>query len=207
MKVEVISATPYPLDVISMAAGVCYGKPYVSHNRARHCFKAGHLSVFEHASITFKIEGISRSCMAQLTRHRHISPCVESQRYCRYDFEQPDWYIMPEAFEASDFVGDFTLKSWYQTEMEKDAKAYLKALESGVKPEDARYLLPEATKTNMVVTMNCREFFHILDMRWDKAAQWEIRNLAEAMFGAAHERSEQWASTMEMYLDGKNDER
>ena len=207
MKVEVISATPYPLDVISMAAGVCYGKPYVSHNRARHCFKAGHLSVFEHASITFHVEGISRACMAQLTRHRMASFCVESQRYCRYDFEGTDWFVTPDAFAEKKVVGIWMLESWYQTMMQDAASNYRAALAEGIKPEDARYLLPEATKTNLVMTMNTREFFHFLDMRWDKAAQWEIRNLAEAMFNAAHERSEQWASTMEMYLDGKNDER
>lgn len=84
-KIEIISATECPVDVISLAAGICYGKADVSEKRVRHCFKSGHLSVFEHASITFKVEGISRACMAQLTRHRLVSFCVESQRYNKYD--------------------------------------------------------------------------------------------------------------------------
>lgn len=199
MQVKIISATPYPVDVISLAAGVCYGKDDISRKRVERCFRNGHLSVFEHASATFMIEGISRSCMAQLTRHRHASFCVQSQRYCKYGLEGEGWFVIPEAFRQPGFVGDRTLESFYRKKMEADAKAYREALEAGVKPEDARYLLPEAKDTELVVTMNCREFFHVLDMRWDKAAQWEVRDLVGEMYAALRDRSEQWCDLMGLY--------
>lgn len=67
MQVTVIAATQSPMDVIGIAAGMCYGKPEPSAKRVRRCAENGHMSVFEHASATFKIEGISRACLAQLT--------------------------------------------------------------------------------------------------------------------------------------------
>ena len=199
MKVEVISATPFPIDVISQAAGTCYGKYDVSEKRMRSCFKAGHLSVFEHASVTFRIEGISRACMAQLTRHRLASFCVESQRYNRYDFEGTDWFVTPAAFTEQKVMGNWMLESWFCTKMKEAAADYRAALANGIKPEDARYLLPEATKTNLVMTMNCRELFHFFDMRLSKSAQWEIRELANAMKEAVALRSQQWSDIIELY--------
>ena len=85
MEVRVIVATDNPMDVISVAAGTCYGKSDASAKRVRNCYTAGHFSVFEHASVMLEVRGISRACMAQLTRHRLVSFCVESQRYCKYD--------------------------------------------------------------------------------------------------------------------------
>ena len=205
MNVTVISATPFPVAVISVAAGCCYGKDDISPKRVQRCFDSGHLSVFEHANVTFKIEGISRACMAQLTRHRMASFCVESQRYCKYDLSEQDWYVTPEAFEQQGFVGEMTLESWYQTQAERAAKAYRTALESGIRPEDARFLLPESAKTNLVVTMNCRELFHFFDMRLPKSAQWEIRELAGMMRDAVRSRSGEWEQIIDMY-DGGDDE-
>lgn len=186
MKVEVITATENPLDVISLAAGTCYGKSNVSHKRVESCHRSGHMSVFEHASASFRIEGISRSCMAQLTRHRLSSFCVCSQRYCRIDTGGDEWYITPPSILESPF------NDWYCDEMRDDAEAYTEAISIGIKPEDARYLLPEATKTNLVMTCNVRELFHIADMRVDKAAQWEIRDLVNEMLDQLEGVSEQW---------------
>jgi thymidylate synthase (FAD) len=177
MKIVVERATVDPLDVISRAAGICYGKTDASHKRAERCLKEGHESVFEHASVTLRVEGVSRALMAQLTRHRLVSFCVESQRYNRYDLNGNDWYIVPPEFAANH-------PREFADSMEDCASAYMGAIGAGVKPEDARYLLPEATKTNLVMTCNCRELFHILDMRLDKAAQWEIRGLAGAIVEA-----------------------
>lgn len=188
MKVTALSATEYPLDVIAIAAGTCYGVPNNSHARVRNCFKRGHLSVFEHASATFKVEGISRACMAQLTRHRLCSFCVESQRYCRIDTEGDEWYIIPPSFERD--------VPYYRKCMRDASMHYNVCLNGGMKPEDARYLLPEATKTNLVMTCNCRELFHILDLRQDKAAQWEIRNLADALESALGDG--QWDELLSM---------
>lgn len=179
MYVSIMGATPAPAAVISLAAGNCYGKHDVSEKRIRNCVKMGHTSILEHASVTFSIEGVSRACMAQLTRHRMASFCIESQRYCKYDadFFEDDWYVIPPAFER-DYPREFA------DHMYQCAGNYMGAVAAGMKPEDARYLLPEATKTNVVMTMNLREVFHFWDLRRDKAAQWEIRNLAEAMADA-----------------------
>ena len=199
MEVRVMSATPRPLNVISLAAGTCYGKDNVSERRVRNCIKSGHLSVTEHASITFRIEGISRACMAQITRHRMASFCVESQRYNKYDLEGDDWYVMPEAFDTDYETSGFDHRKTFQGQMRGAAWDYRLALASGIKPEDARYLLPEAMKTTLVMTCNVRELFHILDMRMDKAAQWEIRKMAEAMKNAAKAVSPQWCELIIMW--------
>lgn len=200
MQVTVISATENPVDVISIAAGTCYGKSDVNENhekrekRIRHCFINDHMSVFEHASITFKVEGISRACMAQLTRHRLVSFCVESQRYNRYDLDGHDWYVMPPAFPD-----DAEHAVYFPGAMYDAACEYQAALNAGMKPEDARYLLPEATKTNLVMTANVRNLFHIFDMRLDKAAQWEIREVVAAMMSAASEVNDQWRQVIELH--------
>lgn len=191
MQVEVIAATENPIDVISVSAGCCYGKSDASPKRAESCFKAGHLSVFEHVSVTLRVEGISRACMAQLTRHRLVSFCVESQRYNKYDLSGAGWYVTPPTF-----AGHIPLS--FTAYMERCAEKYRHALECGIKPEDARYLLPEATKTNLVMSCNARELFHILDMRLDKSAQWEIRELAAAIMAAIAAEGGQWKDIIDL---------
>lgn len=174
IQIEIIAATSNPVDVISKAAGTCYGQDNVIVKRVRNCYKYGHMSVFEHASVTFKIRGISRACSHQLVRHRLASYSQESQRYCEINTDS-DWYVTPDSFENS---------YEYDEYMRVAAEEYKDALAAGIKPEDARYLLPEACKTKIVVTMNCRELFHFLDLRQDKSAQWEIRNLANELENA-----------------------
>ena len=197
MRVDVLSATSNPIDACSIAAGVCYGKRNVSKKRLETCFKAGHMSVFEHASAEFLIEGISRACSHQLVRHRLASYCQESQRYNRYDFAGDDWYVKPEAFEgvALGLAEEVT----FDHAMQAAAYAYRYALDAGIKPEDARYLLPEATKTSVACTMNLRQFFHLLDMRDDRHAQWEIRELAQAMKSVLSCVSSEWQYMVGLY--------
>ena len=191
MKVTVLSATEKPVELISMAAGVCYGKCNVSKKRLETCYNSGHLSVFEHATCSFYIEDISRACMAQLTRHRLVSFCVESQRYCKYDLKGDDWYVVPPSIDCMN-------KVWFDAKIQEDAQDYLDAIQEGIKPEDARYLLPEATKTNLVMTCNVRELFHIFDMRLDRSAQWEIRDLVKAMYEACKGINREWREVMEL---------
>ena len=193
MEVRIIKATENPVDVIAFAAGICYGKRDTDPRRVRACFKAEHLSVFEHASATFLIEDISRACMAQLTRHRLCSFCVESQRYCKYDLSNDEWYVKPPAFDASG--------KYFDKCMRDAASHYAVNIRGGMKPEDARYLLPEATKTSMVMTCNVRQLFHIFDMRDDSAAQWEIRELVRAIADALRGHSDQWDELIGMYYD------
>ena len=195
MQVSVITTTGNPIDTVSFAAGVCCGKRDSKHSRVRACMERGHLSVFEHASATFLIEGISRACMAQLTRHRLCSFCVESQRYCKYDLSGDDWYIKPPAFDASG--------KYFDKCMRDAASHYAVNIRGGMKPEDARYLLPEAMKTSMVMTCNVRQLFHIFDMRDDSAAQWEIRELVREISDALRGHSDQWDELIGMYYDSR----
>lgn len=192
MEVSIIAATNDPMEVISKAAGTCYGKHDVSAKRVESCFKAGHMSVFEHVSATFRVEGISRACSHQLVRHRLASYSQRSQRYCKVAVGSGDWYVVPPCFQETKFMRDY-----FEQDMEGAARDYLGALDLGVKPEDARYMLPEATKTEIVVTMNCRELFHFLDVRQDKRAQWEIRELACEMERALRIEPD-WQALMEL---------
>lgn len=183
MKVEITATTTNPAKAVSVAAGVCYGKRDYSEKRIRTCLNAGHMSVFEHASVQFLIEGISRSCSHQLVRHRLNSYCQESQRYCKYDLNGDDWYVTPPEFKEN-------APDWYRRKMRSAAKRYMMAIREGARPEDARFLLPEACCTTIVVTMNVRNLFHFWDMRLDGHAQWEIRELAKAMLDAVKANDE-----------------
>lgn len=175
MEVSIMSKTPDMVDVISRSAGICYGKDDKSIKRLRNCYKVGHTGVFEHASVSFLVRGISRACSHQLVRHRMASYAQESQRYNKYDLVGDDWYVVPPSVvKAGEEVG-------FRAETEKQAKAYHRLLTKGVKPEDARYLLPEAMKTSIVVTRNIRDLFHFFDLRLGPRAQWEICELAKQM--------------------------
>lgn len=197
MRVTVERATDKPVEVISMAAGTCFGKGDVSQvsvRRVENCYLNGHLSVFEHATLSLRIEGISRACMAQLTRHRLASYCVESQRYNRYDLTGDDWFVKPKSFDDRPF-DDFC----YRDALHTCAENYMSALKAGIRPEDARYLLPEATKTNLVMTINCRVLYHLFDMRLAKSAQWEIRELFEKIAEAVRNYDRDWAFLVDLW--------
>lgn len=188
MNVRVIRATTSPMHAISEAAGICYMKDDYNPKRVERCLRNGHTSVAEHVSASFRIEGISRSCLEQLTRHRMASFSVMSQRYCEIDGD--DWYVIPPSvIEAGEEVG-------FCAEANKAAKAYRRLLAKGVKKEDARFLLPEATKTNLVMTINARSLMNFLSLRLDKSAQWEIRKLANAMVHALKEIGGEWFELM-----------
>lgn len=190
MQVTAIRATESPMHLVSEAAGMCYGKDDYNPKRVRRCIANGHTSVAEHVSATFRIEGISRSCLAQLTRHRMASFSVMSQRYC--EIEGDDWHVIPPSvIEAGEEVG-------FCAEAEKAAKAYRRLLAKGVKKEDARFLLPEATKTSLVMTINVRSLMNFLSIRLSKSAQWEIRELANAMVHALKEIGGEWHELMEL---------
>lgn len=192
MNVQVVSATTNPMDVISIAAGCSYGKSNISHKRVETCFKNDHMSVFEHAVVTLKIEGISRACCDQLTRHRMASFVVESQRYVKVNDD--DWFVCPPSMEH---YQDF------RDAMGNAIDSYLLALDDNILEEDARFLLPMATKTNVVMTVNVRELLHIFDMRIDKAAQWEIHALFEHVKSVVASIDDQWRQLILMYNDSK----
>lgn len=205
MEVKIIRMTPRPMEAISHAAGICYGKDNYSRKRVETCAKNGHLSVFEHAYVSFIASGISRACSHQLVRHRMASYCQQSQRYCKYDLSGDDWYVMPPTIKPED-------RGFFQNAMYIAAVSYKCALKDGYRAEDARYMLPEATKTEIFVTMNARELFHFWDLRADSHAQWEIQTLAVLLMnGIAAMDDEQWREITDIYQmirdrkDGKID--
>ena len=139
----------------------------------RNIVEKGHGSVLEHCVFTFSIEGISRACSHQLVRHRIASYSQQSQRYV--NAENFDFVIPPEIAE------DYDLQRWYKDWMRETMNVYSKLVGLGIKKEDARYILPNATTTNLVVTMNARELLHFIELRTSPRAQWEIRELAKEM--------------------------
>lgn len=192
MQVTIINATQEPESVISECAGVSYGKSDFSKKRIEHCMSNNHMSVFENAIVTFKVEEISRSCSHQLVRHRMASFVQKSQRYTKLEGE--DWYVIPQSI-----IGDIPQVDGFEKFMNSCKEYYNKMLSQGVKPEDARFVLPEATKTDLTVTMNIRELFHFFNLRLDKHAQWEIRKLAEHMKYEVSQYNVQWNNIINMY--------
>ena len=190
MKVALVRHTLSPEEVVALGARLCYSKARVDDLLERVEAKdqtdfvhkimgMGHDSVLEHASFTFGIEGVSRVLLAQITRHRLASFSVQSQRYVSY--ESGFGYIVPPKIEAlgEEAVAEFeqqmdTLHQWYTEWQQK-----LGTGEGG--NEDARFVLPGACETRMMVTMNVRELRHFFSLRMCSRAQWEIRALANEM--------------------------
>lgn len=191
MKVEIIVATPNPIDVISRAAGTSYGKDDISKKRVQTCINLGHLSVLEHVCVTWKISGISRSCTHQLVRHRLASYTEKSLRYT--EPQEDDWYVTPEVLK------DHPYSEAYKTFMDAAETLYFELLDHGVTKEDARFLLPLATKTEITTTMNLREFLNFYGLRSAKNAQWEIRELSEEMFDELRDLGPDWKWLLETY--------
>ena len=133
----------------------------------------GHGSVLEHCVFTFSIEGISRACSHQLVRHRIASYSQQSQRYV--DGSKFNYVIPPEIEKNENY------KKAFNDFMKQTMNLYNGLVALGIKKEDARYILPNATTTNIVVTMNARELLHFIELRSSPRAQWEIRELAQEM--------------------------
>ena len=178
MKVELVAFTQGmssevdPMAIAEQAASVCYdSKPTENLKIVKQCIASGHLSVLEHVSFTFHIQGISRACLAQLSRHRHISLSVRSQRYCREDDFQ--------------FVNPFPDGSFGAAEFEEymeDARAnYADMVDDGIKPEDARAVLPNACCTELYLTANARALIEMSHLRMCRRAQREIQELFYAI--------------------------
>lgn len=176
MQVKLMKFTSDPERVISLAAGICRGHDDVSLDRVRDCCKQGHMSVLEHASVTFRVDGISRACSHQLVRHRLASYCQQSQRHVVVDTEGDGWYVIPPSVMAAEHD-----RLLFKNVMHELASRYKQLLDIGIPAEDARYVLPQCVKTSLVVTMDYRELFHFFDLRLDSHAQWEIRQLASKM--------------------------
>lgn len=208
MKVTLLAHTPDPERLIASAAKLCYSGATIDELRAKISEDAardfvemlssyGHESPIEHVSFTFGIEGVSRSLLAQLTRHRIASYSVQSQRYVR---EGAFEYVVPpeiadctEAFEEYEKAMAAAQKSYDKiaaalkqkhidtlTGEGQDEKTAARNAEK-LAIEDARFVLPNACDTKLIMTMNARSLMNFFHHRCCNRAQWEIRRLAEEM--------------------------
>lgn len=154
------------------AAGICYNSIMRNDKRRiKNCIRRGHESVIEHLSATFLIEDISRACSHQIVRHRLASYSQQSQRYC----DTGEWApVIPPEIQDNEVVLHNFLKMVGEIK-----KFYVAAKSYGVLKEDARFILPNATPTTILVTMNLRNWRHFIEMRFAQEAQWEIRAVAK----------------------------
>ena len=188
MKVKLIGTTQNLLDILYTGARTCYnaGSPIDMFEEVDNippdkklklingCIKSSHLSVLEHSQFTFAIEGVSRALTHQLVRHRHCSFSQQSQRYV--NLEGTFDYVTPKALQDE---GD--LQGYFAECMQQAYESYTELINKGVKPEDARAVLPNACCTNMVITLNLRSLIHLCNERLCTRAQLEIRQLVQLM--------------------------
>ena len=207
MNVKLLRYTPEPEQLVAAAAKLCYSTCGIDDLLAKldddkvqkfldHLMSLGHESPLEHVSFTFGIEGVSRSLLAQATRHRIASFSVQSQRYCNLD--KTFSYITPDAIKENEEANKLfeylmkvehdgyvklskILQEQYVTEGMDPKKAEKKAI------EDARAVLPNACETKMIVTMNARELLHFFELRCCSRSQREIQELACEMLAQCKE--------------------
>ncbi|MFI3115005.1 MAG: FAD-dependent thymidylate synthase [Clostridia bacterium] len=214
MIVELIAHTNNAEKIVSAAAKTCYSSVAPSEildnlddektsKFIDMLMDLGHTSTIEHVSFTFSIEGVSRSLLAQFTRHRIASFSVRSQRYVS---EKGFEFVVPPAILKNEKAQEIYLKAM-QDDVDTYNKladalyedAYNELLEQGVDEkkakgiakkraiEDARYVLPNSCKTNLVATFNARSLYNFFELRCCERAQWEIRELAFEMYKLVRE--------------------
>ena len=186
MKVELLSITQDAEKIIELAGRTAYQSYDRITDKSAETFiamliKRNHTSVLEHASATFKISDVSRAFSHQLVRHRIASYTQKSQRYVsekEFDFVIPD--SIKENWQAcaifEDMMGDIE-------------ECYQALQELGIKNEDARFVLPNACTTEIVITANFRVWRHIIELRTEKHAQWEIQNVCREILKILKEKA------------------
>jgi thymidylate synthase (FAD) len=193
LKVTLLQYTPQPERAVAAAGRLCYApvsaaelKSGMDDQEVRRLInvlvRSGHMSALEHASFSFAVDGISRACSHQLVRHRMASYSQQSQRYVAFGAEEQ--FVVPPSIAKSEEAG----RIFYEA-MENARRSYGLLVEIGLSEgrgresvfEDARFVLPNAAPTRIVVTMNARELRHFFAVRCCRRAQWEINRLAWAM--------------------------
>lgn len=193
LKVNLLTHTPNPERVCAAAAlssywfkGASETLEVLSQEEIEDILKRvisyGHISVIEHASFTFSLEGVSRALTHQLVRHRIASYTQQSQRYVKV--EDLDSFVLPKSVKEN--KNAFRI---FKEIIKEIHKSYKELIEIGIPKEDARFLLPNATKTNIVLTMNARELLHFFQLRCCNRAQWEIREVSWRMVSQVREKA------------------
>ncbi len=189
MNVELLYHTPDPERAIATAARLCYAPvgaaelmetmpPERVESVLSTIMSSGHFSTLEHASYTFAVDGVSRALTHQLVRHRIASFNQQSQRYVKFTGEVA--VVKPRSV-----AGNEQAEAVFDEAIAAAVDAYHKLLDAGVPAEDARYLLPNAAESKIVITMNVRELLHFFSLRCCNRAQWEIRDMAMRMLELA----------------------
>jgi thymidylate synthase (FAD) len=238
MEVQLLEATENPEHVICSAARNDYLEEWVGNmtfeermdaidgdniedkkqTLIEHLLQRGHFGPFEHVNATFAVKGISRSLMAQITRHRHATFDIQSMRYVSFEDAEPEpgeaVVSIPEfdtvhpAGRNADMDDEYqekmdeeeilnTRKALYEEAIGTSFRGYKELLKLGVAPENARMVLPIGTKVNMVFSVNARMLMHIGDMRASGEAQWEIRQMTEEIL----ELAEDWCPNTFSYYN------
>jgi len=172
MNVELLNITPNSLEFIGKCAGICYSSSTDTAaciKRAVACKDKGHLATLRFAYATFHISGISRTCSHQFVRSKHLDFLQRSQRYCS---EKDTDFVYPPSVE-----NNLDVETLYAHAL----GLYEELIKKGIKKEDARFVLPEATTTELVVTGNFQAWLDFIELRADKHAQWEIREVAKTI--------------------------
>ena len=185
MFVSLLTYTPEAERIVATAARLCYAavdvkalaqhfEPVDDRRMISKVLSLGHHGVLEHAVFSFAVEGVSRALTHQLVRHRLASFAQQSQRYVNFDGGFA--YEMPPAIVAQP-----ELAARFDDEMCRLAALYADLREAGIAAEDARFVLPNASHSRLIITMNARELRHFFRLRCCRRAQWEIRDLAKEM--------------------------
>jgi thymidylate synthase (FAD) len=178
VQVELLAVTQDSERVIEQAGRTCYmSQEHITDESAgkfvRMLVSRGHLSVLEHAYATFRVSGISRASTHQLVRHRL---CSFSQRSQRYVVETADDFVAPPSIASNEDA-----LSVFKGSVSDSKQAYEDLLAMGIPKEDARFVMPNATESEIVVSANFRELRHIVITRGSRQAQWEVRSAAIEM--------------------------
>ncbi|WP_297419129.1 FAD-dependent thymidylate synthase [Thermococcus sp.] len=188
IKVRLVNYTRKPLETVTWAALISYWDGWETEAFDRmeekdvemhlpRVLGYGHESILEHATLTLAIEGCSRVCSHQLVRHRLASYTQQSQRYIKLNLNDvEETFLIPKGVKERPEL----YEKWKKL-MQDAIELYEESYKAGVHQEDARFILPQAVRTKIVVTMNLRELKHFLGLRACERAQWEIREVAWKM--------------------------
>ncbi|MFH1190840.1 MAG: FAD-dependent thymidylate synthase [Candidatus Omnitrophota bacterium] len=201
MNVKLLEMSQNAIALIYAACRQCYSEKFAGdffspatvdlkkqEEFVKNIVASGHMSPLEHVKFSFAIQGVSRALTHQLVRHRIASFSQQSQRYVKEkDFD----YILPPAIQ-----GNAEAKNEFERLMTTIQQSYTKLLlllgqdnfSQEAANQDARFVLPQAAETKIVVTMNCRELLHFFGHRCCSRAQWEIRQLANAMLDICRQK-------------------
>jgi len=190
VRVKLLAVTPDPLAVVYKAARTCYsavGPLEIEAKSENDMIKliekviaAGHLSVLEHISFSFAIDGVSRALTHQLVRHRIASYSQQSQRYVQFSGTKGEKkstdFIIPPSIQQNRQAAEI-----FEQSINHTYAAYLQLTDLGIAAEDARFILPNASETKLIMTMNFRELLTVSKIRLCEKAQWEIKDLFVAI--------------------------